>query len=596
MNLVDEFKKHLDEHVVDIRYYNNEITSEDLDEIKRLLETNINIGYVIFSNHLLKRIKKDTNLNEKLDNIKTQLIKNIHSFDNHPNDYIHFLLVKYTYNYNDEAKQASNEIILEKLKIDGWKVLEIEYDANKKESKNENEAENFKDIYFSLIFKNEKLKQLVLAFQGFKLNFINLFSNNALTEMKDKIQRNYERIENYIMQDLNLAINECKQNHLNLSFTSYSFGNWIALKCLHKTLRYKLGSSRTTYKLKAKVVLFECTGSLIFWKILNETSKINNLSDNLIDLYSCDIIVYLTEPNLFNICDTHIGNRFVIKNDFKNNLIFLGRLNDLNANHTKIRECFNSYKKKLEENFFSYQLVYYDILKSDKNTLEQFKEEFKENFNKKQNELNEVYASGGFFINSIEALTDEKLNTIENHFDPSTQELDYIRHIRKWPKHYNSFNSSEEVNYYHKIIDIIQEQINNVMIDNTNNATMLESYEDEPISHFHCYFRTHMINTSMADFYLYKLGYCSEHEINSTFLFIKKQLVYLKRLIKIEKIKNFEKLEESKELQNFPVIRTYKISSKSSKHKIENIKSALHRLAYIDKQMQLKLGILDSNY
>ena len=149
-----------------------------------------------------------------------------------------------------------------------------------KKTKSNSEVSNHG--YKSILYLNDKHKQLVLAFRSLTMSEIEANSRLILAEHTTQA-----------FLDTQSAVELSKQTQYALSFTGYSFGAWLAeqsaLYC-HMVLAHE--------DLQAvRAVIFESPGSTI---------------TQYTDLVGVDVVTYLSEANFVNTCGTHVGKVFAL--------------------------------------------------------------------------------------------------------------------------------------------------------------------------------------------------------------------------------------------------------------------------------------------
>lgn len=268
------------------------------------------VGKIIWNQDSYDLIKKSNDFlcKDLIEDIEEQLMNNTTKFERHPSDYIHCLMSKDVYLYkgsqtNNTIKALISNIGVPKNSIenDTQKTESCSFTWEKLKSKDWLVDEVFsRKGYKSLLYRNDKKKQIVLAFRGFKLKvrdfflkkdnqikaFENLLSNLSIGE-----QTYYAYLDTY------KAIDKCKEFNFSLSFTGYGFGAWLAEQSVY--------FSKKDFKFPSvKAVTFESPGSFDYLELLTETNVRNAKNFNLNRL---NLTTYLSFPNFLNTCKTHIG-------------------------------------------------------------------------------------------------------------------------------------------------------------------------------------------------------------------------------------------------------------------------------------------------
>lgn len=550
INLVDQFKGFVNDHIIDFSSFDQDLTKEDLESFLDLIENNKNISYVKFNDKVLQTVKEDEILNNILKSIKKQLIENIYLFETFTNDYVLGMISKYVYNFNDLSKAIDNYDIFNEIKMNEW--IEIETD---KEITLDN------SIYFCKIYKNDKQKQLVIAFQGFKSSKeINSFS---IKDICDKIDVNYNNIKDKIKNELKNLVKNCNIEELNLSITGYAFGAWFVIEFLNICkLQYP--------NINVKSVVFESIGSKKLLEYFIKECKSN------IDINDFNIKVYLSEPNFFNTCNTHFGHKYVVVSDINLELTYLRKAADSLPNNG-LENIYLKCKKKLQDIFISCLDENFEILEKlknnqNKNYNDNFKNKF-ENFRiKKFNELKKTYTNFSFYIGGLQSLSDKRLEMILKGFIKETQTINDSKAIKVWP----NLRNSQEINnlkmYYNETLNYLDENLADFKQNTyTNKNTNYELYNDE----FDYFKKPNQTNT--IEFYMFQLNNTRESEINSKFKFVKDTLIHLKELYRIES-----------DHQN----NLYKFISNNQNFKLADIRRIFERLVYVDKNLRINFRIL----
>ncbi len=205
-----------------------EVSPNNLSYILDQLNNNRNIGYIklIESNNSGNEEIKD--LKEKIEN---KLITNNEDYRLFPNDHIHCLLSLHCNQTEFESDYKTNNSLFDKetfkpLKEQEWKVEEVFQEKG----------------YKSVIYKNEKAKNIVIAFQGIKLKIRDIFLKDlnliesTVYSMISNLDISPHTVCSYIHTQT--AVDLCKENtDYSLSFTGHGFGAWLAEQAIYFSIK-----------------------------------------------------------------------------------------------------------------------------------------------------------------------------------------------------------------------------------------------------------------------------------------------------------------------------------------------------------------------
>jgi hypothetical protein len=278
----------LNEHVIDLNDYNEDITTLDLNHLLKVVEDNAQIGYVLFKPEQYN----ESDINEIRKQIDNQSAENNIKFKSFTEDSVICLLANLTFNsvlnnFEDNViKHQENDYFLNHLrkinqkwimlKKDGW-ILEKKYKLS------ENDA---------YLFVNDKLKQAVVSFVSIKMKPADLFNDELKNEKCIKFM-----LDSVISIEILNEIVE-KYNKYYFSFTGYLFGALLAEQSVILSQKYNRGS------FKVKSTTFDSPGS---FELLAYICRNFDLSFTLNDLKKLDIVTYISSPNFVNSFDTHVG-------------------------------------------------------------------------------------------------------------------------------------------------------------------------------------------------------------------------------------------------------------------------------------------------
>ena len=357
------------------------------------------VGKIIWNQDSYDLIKKSNDFlcKDLIEDIEEQLMNNTTKFERHPSDYIHCLMSKHVYLYkgsqtNNTIKALISNIGVPKNSIenDTQKTESCSFTWEKLKSKDWLVDEVFsRKGYKSLLYRNDKKKQIVLAFRGFKLKvrdfflkkdnqikaFENLLSNLSIGE-----QTYYAYLDTY------KAIDKCKEFNFSLSFTGYGFGAWLAEQSVYfskKDFEFPM----------VKAVTFESPGSLDYLKLLTETNVRNAKNFNLNRL---NLTTYLSFPNFLNTCKTHIGKVYRV--------LFSNQKEDIKQRISELIDEIEDKKKR---------------------------ESLKKCFDNKVNPHLNKYS---FYLNGVLALFTDGIDLFLNEFDENTGKPKNYKEVLDWPK------------------------------------------------------------------------------------------------------------------------------------------------------------------
>ena len=297
------------------------------------------------------------------------------------------------HDFDIEATKSFERLpIFKKIIDDGWKVKRVNIDQG----------------YKSILYINDKRKQLVLAFQGVQLEIEDFFlkDQNQISSTVYSVLSNldiaFQTVLAYI--DTQECVELSKKTSYSLTFTGYSFGAWLAEQSA-------FFSHREFKKRDVKAVTFESPGSKEYLDILNKKNVYSH--ETSFDLRDLDITTYLSEPNFVNTCNSHLNKVFRLYLD-------VDKLVDKASNFAKERNDF----------FLELiQKIHTDFMKK------KIKKCYIENIQNKAHEFS-------FYLNGIKSLFSNGLDAMLKQFDPITERPKKFRKVLDWPK--VDFNPSEE--------------------------------------------------------------------------------------------------------------------------------------------------------
>lgn len=260
------------------RLVSNLINEKKNDLVIDLSDFKIDLDYLtIFAQAISQTIVGKVILGEQNENLSQTnewsqilscLSENNRKFQRYPSDIVHCMLASY-------CRCPSKSDVWSKLEQLGWSI--------------ENELEIPDQDYYSILFKNESTRHLVLAFQGLTFNFNECLSLNPqdetfTTKLRDKLASSCY----YAYLHSRSAFELSKEKNYWLSFTGHGYGAWLAeLSVLYCYQEY--GSTRI------RAVTFDSPGSGEIFSRIDENEDFNEL---------LDIKTYLTCPNFVNTSST----------------------------------------------------------------------------------------------------------------------------------------------------------------------------------------------------------------------------------------------------------------------------------------------------
>ena len=194
---IRKYKLHLNLLTINAETKNEQFLNDILNKV------HLNSYQSILENERFTQLKKDNNFQSKIKEIEDNLIKNIHKWNKHPNEFIHCLIANHTYCF---TKQDYTEI--NRAKKNNERLTEISGFSFKTKQKNKKQNELDELIeqddkqcdkvwqellennwiiyeivklngYKSIIYINEHSKHVVLAYQGIKFNLTDYFSTKV---------------------------------------------------------------------------------------------------------------------------------------------------------------------------------------------------------------------------------------------------------------------------------------------------------------------------------------------------------------------------------------------------------------------------------
>lgn len=380
---MEEINKLLDsnEFILDLSNFTHELDESCLDYILEKVKQVPNVGKIIWNTNL-----DQTQFATKLDLIEAQLIENNENYTSYPSDHMHCLMSYHV--YTDTSAKPKNkpsnldvkrEQAWSKLSEHGWTILEI---FEEKE-------------YKSILYVNQKKKQLVLSFRGLRLKLSDFFTPETkqidsfvylLLQNKDI---SHQTIYSYL--HTKRAVGLCEENGYILSFTGYSFGAWLAEQCVffcHKDFN----------KRDVRAVTFESPGSYDFLDKLKISSLVND--ELKFDLEDLDIRSYLNEPNFINTCNKHLG---------------------------KVYRVYSETSQSITNQFIYDQIELIEEDRIRKSLMRSF-----------ENKIKPSSEKNTFFLKGIKSILPDGLELILSSFDTELK----LKKIVNWPR--TEFKSSKE--------------------------------------------------------------------------------------------------------------------------------------------------------
>ena len=275
---------------------------------------------------------------EKLSSIEKILEKNRDFHEHYPSDYVHGVLCNHV-NETDKQDTSSTQINQSLPIVVSWldtlpdpKIprLETPYDGSKSNQENERihanrlqireqynaEVKAFTEYldnwkiekinvhrgFKAILYRNDKEKQLVLAFRGIKLSAEDFTGNNKsqINVFVKSVMASYEIPDQiaYTFIHTEEAVGLSRQLSYSISFCGCSFGAWQAE---HSVFFCHNNFDKTN----VRAVSFNSPGSFESISKLRE-SNIRNMKKKL-NINRLDIRTYLHKPDVFNTINIHLG-------------------------------------------------------------------------------------------------------------------------------------------------------------------------------------------------------------------------------------------------------------------------------------------------
>lgn len=225
--------------------------------------------------------------------ISNKITERLHQY-RYPTDNVYNLIANHTYYFNQKVTimnhmesikpkrlfnccnnkvskietYNSSSNLPKMLQKDEWKIYEL---LNEKG-------------YLSILYINEKTKQLILSFQGIKLTENDFKQDNETFIESLLVQKCIQTV--YGLLHTKRAIDLSNEKNLSLSFTGYSVGAWLAEKSASYLFDQNLKKKPT------KCVSFKQSGF-----VPNEDKLMSIINDldkkSALDFYKLDIVSYL---------------------------------------------------------------------------------------------------------------------------------------------------------------------------------------------------------------------------------------------------------------------------------------------------------------
>jgi len=592
----ERIKKEVEKNEILCDLSSIELTEENLNFILKEIKTSPNIGEIIWKE------EKNDHTKILIDQIENELISNNKRFRSFPTDHIHCLLCSHCNETEFEKDyMKSNTLFDDKkykiLKENKWQVHQV-----------------FKERgYKSVLYINKQTKNLVLAFQGIKLEVRDFFLQDSIIGSTI-----YSMIANkeiapqtvYSYVHTQLAAEICKEKiaeHYSLSFTGFGFGAWLAEQAIYFSIKefsfQGLGFDNV------KAVTFESPGSKDYLEILN-TSNICNSESNF-ELKNLNIVTYLLAPNFMNTCNQHLGKVYRVfthkKKHFEGlNTFFVALIDRIPVEiiRKKLRKCYDeNVKSNLDRYSFylnGFMSLFQDGLNSILNAFEantanqkrmldwpkivftpsqDFKDNFKNLFD--FNHVFELIPDGGIIPEKAKKFISKGVNFFmnkavtfisENLLSGITVIINFIIEIINGNLNneqcLNCFEYDDNLNEYNKD----EKEIKSEKTD--FNMKYLAHYRIEDVN-LH---RDILLDEKKGsiDHFLWNLYYYGkENKVlnNLKNKLLEKQLFDLRQLYEIDSSEKFETIITSKQLDE-------------NKIEIESIRFRLDRLLKINKDLK----------
>ncbi len=502
--------------IINLKEFKN-IKDINLQYLLDKIIANKHIGHVQFSKEIIdsyqsvnsdsicKLIVLSDEDAKMIQNINDQLILNNSNFNTFTSDKDLCLMCKHV--YNDEV-----------FKLNDWEIVKTlnsvpensEFDSNK-----------------AVLFRNDKQRQLVLAFQGLKLSEPYFNKSNNHDDLNkpiiDAILTTVQQIEL-----LTATLNDNKLLDYFLTFTGYSFGALLAESSL---LLAKIIDPNN----KIRCTTFESPGSFELLACICNNYELNeNETYHLI--YSLDIVTYLISPNIFNSYSTHVG----------------------------LIKCF--YRNKHDLDMFSLKAISLNTEILNKFILKAFCSLTRKNLeeiNKQLNDKNSKYA----YLNEYYKFKDENLIILINN---NEQLLSIFKDL----KQYDNF-----VYVYANLLNNIRNRIkNDIDLDSFKSRSYCRFEINTEFDEYKCkiisnkYHDHNDLLRKLNDTTIDQIEQIISLDKSESFL-ISEQLKSLKNLFSLENI-------TTKENESY---KTYIIKSTGNLLTIERIKRTYFRLIDIQK-------------
>lgn len=209
---------------------------EILNKILEQIQNNYSIKSIIENERFNDLKHTNKFFQTKIDEIETALISNIENYSKYPTNYIYCLLANHVYCFT-KLKENLETTTNQMKEISGFSFKQEQ--LNEEDIHCDNIWQQLKDSnwviyeilklngYKSIIYINEKSKQIVLAYQGMKFKLEDYFITKYkkyLNSLTNTIHENFMALFYHIKKCNELISTNNKLEGYSLSFTSYSFG------------------------------------------------------------------------------------------------------------------------------------------------------------------------------------------------------------------------------------------------------------------------------------------------------------------------------------------------------------------------------------
>lgn len=154
--------------------------------------------------------------------------------------------------------------------------------------------------YFGIVYVNHELQEIIIASRG-TANLKDIFADLNGIVLGDIVEHQTQ-IVTFVLKTIAEYIKQYSEYRYSL--TGHSLGGWLSQIALYHAAVKRLHSIDSN-----DLIVFPVVRAIVFDSpgASEMLEKLHNLSRNQIDIYSLNIINYVSNPNPINMCNHHVG-------------------------------------------------------------------------------------------------------------------------------------------------------------------------------------------------------------------------------------------------------------------------------------------------